>query len=153
MSLKLTNDVKTVIQKAVTLLNGAARRVFMASVVKQMDRGGQRLASVELGWNRDVIRKGLHELQSGIICVDAFNLRGRKRLEERLPSLEADIRAGEVRRQLLEAKGYPPDKVPSERTLRRKLSEMGYFPRRVAKSKPVRKIPETNAIFDQSTPD
>ena len=26
---------------------------------------------------------------------------------------------------------------------------MGYFPRRVAKSKPVRKIPETNAIFDQ----
>lgn len=92
MSLKLTNDVKAVIQKAVTLLNGAARRVFMASVVKQMDRGGQRLASVELGWNRDVIRKGLHELQSGIICVDAFNLRGRKRLEERLPSLEADIR-------------------------------------------------------------
>ena len=75
-----------------TLLNGVARRVFMASVVKQMDRGGQRLASVELGWNRDVIRKGLHELQSGIICVDAFNLRGRKRLEERLPSLEADIR-------------------------------------------------------------
>mgnify|MGYP003449360766 FL=1 len=54
-----------------------------------------------------------------------------------------------MRRQLLEAKGYPPDKVPSERTLRRKLSEMGYFPRRVAKSKPVRKIPETNAIFDQ----
>ena len=72
ISQKLTNDIKTVIQKAVTLLNGAARRVFMASVVKQMDRGGQRLASVELGWNRD--------------------LRGRKRLEERLPSLEADIR-------------------------------------------------------------
>lgn len=59
------------IQKAVALLNGAARRMFMASVVKQMDRGGQRLASVELGWNRDVIRKGLHELQSGIVCVDA----------------------------------------------------------------------------------
>ncbi len=56
MSLKLTNDVKTVIQKAVELLNGAARRVFMASVVKQMDRGGQRLASVELGWNRPIFR-------------------------------------------------------------------------------------------------
>src|SRR3989304_9290178 len=91
MSLKLTNDVKTVIRKAVALVNGAARRVFMASVVKQMDRGGQRLASVELGWNRDVIRKGLRELQSGVVCVDAFNLRGRKRLEERLPALEAVI--------------------------------------------------------------
>ena len=135
MSLKLTNDVKAVIQKAVALLNGAARRVLMASVVKQMDRGGQRLASVELGWNRDVIRKGLHELQSGIVCIDAFNLRGRKRLEERLPSLEADIReiaepksqtdptfrttqlyrrltAGEVRRQLLEVKVTHPTKFP-----------------------------------------
>ncbi|MDQ1272508.1 MAG: hypothetical protein QG591_1138, partial [Planctomycetota bacterium] len=48
-SQKLTNDIKTVIQKAVSLLNGSARRVFMASVVKQMDRGGQRLASVEIG--------------------------------------------------------------------------------------------------------
>jgi hypothetical protein len=172
MSLQLTDDVKTVIQNAVSLLKGAARRVFMASIVQQMDWGGQRLASVELGWNRDVIRKGLHELRSGITCVDAFNIRGRKRLELRLPYLEADIReiveprcqtdptfrttqvyrritAGEVRRQLLETKGYPLDEVPSERTLSRKLSEMGYFPRKVVKSKPVRKIPETNAIFDQ----
>ena len=57
MSLKLTNDVKTVIQKAVTLLNGAARRVFMASVVKQMDRGGQRLASVEIGRSSQVTKR------------------------------------------------------------------------------------------------
>src|SRR5208282_3083149 len=111
-------------------------------------------------------RKGIHELQNAVVCVDAFSARGRKRLEERNPCLESDLReiaepasetdptfrttrlyrrltAGEARRQLLEEKGYHPDQVPSERTLRRKLTEMGYHPRKVVKSKPVRKIKET----------
>ena len=172
MKLKLTDDVKGVIQSAVVLLKGAARRAFMASVVVQMGRGGQRLASVELGWNRGVVRKGLHELQSGFTCVDAFNMRGRKRCEAHHPCLENDLReiaeatcqtdptfhttrlyrrltGAEARRQLLEEKGYKPAQVPSERTLRRKLSEMGYYPRKVVKSKPVRKIKETDAIFAQ----
>jgi len=172
MKKTLTLEVKSIIQSGVDLLHGAHRRLFMASVVEQFGRGGQRLAETELGWNRDVIRKGLHELQSGIICVDAFNARGRKRLEERNPCLESDLReiadsasetdptfrttrlyrrltAIEARRQLLEEKGYHPDQVPSERTLRRKLTEMGFHPRKVVKSKPVRKIKETDAIFDQ----
>ena len=43
MKLKLTNEVKSVIQRAVELLkNGASRRTFMASVVLQMGHGGQR---------------------------------------------------------------------------------------------------------------
>lgn len=172
MTLQLTHEIKCVIQSAADLLRGAARRVYMASVVAQMGRGGQRRASEELGWNRDVIRKGQHELRGGIICADAFSSRGRKRLEDHLPNLDKDIReiaeaasqtdptfrttqlyrrltAGELRRQLLEEKGYLPDQVPSERTLRRKLTEKGFPPRRVAKSKPIRKIKQTDAIFDQ----
>jgi hypothetical protein len=172
MTLQLTDEIKRIIQSAADLLKGPARRVYMASVVAQMGRGGQRRASEELGWSRDVIRKGQHELRSGIICVDAFSLRGRKRLEDHLPNFDKDIReiakgasqtdptfrttqlyrrltAGELRRQLLEEKGYRPDQVPSERTLRRKLTEKWFPPRRVAKSKPIRKIKETDAIFDQ----
>jgi len=170
--LKLNDEIKSVVETAVCFLNGAARRLFMATVVIQMGRGGQRKSERELGWNRDVIRKGIHELRSGIICVDAFSARGRKRFEERQPGLEKDIRviceassqtdptfrttklyrrltAGEVRRQLLEEKGYGSDQVPSERSLRRKLTEMGFFPRKVIKSKPVRRIKETDAIFEQ----
>lgn len=172
MKLKLTEEVKCIIRKGVELLKGSPRRMFKASVVVQLGRGGQRLAEKELGWNRNVVHKGLHELKSGIVCVDAFNARGRKRLEERNPCLEHDLReiadatsqtdptfrttrlyrrltSGEARRQLVEDKGYPPDQVPSERSLRRKLSEMGFYPRKVVKSKPVRKIKETDAIFDQ----
>ena len=43
----------------------------MAQTVKEMGKGGQRRAEKELGWNRDLIRKGKRELESGIICVDA----------------------------------------------------------------------------------
>jgi hypothetical protein len=39
------------------------------------------------------IRKGMRELVTGMSCIDAFNLRGRKRAEEHLPNLLTDIRA------------------------------------------------------------
>jgi len=172
MALKLTKAVKKVLQTAVAALQGPARRLFIASVVTEMGRGGQRRAAAQLRWNRGVIRKGLHELRSGIICIDAFSARGRKRLRERQPDMEKDLRqiaeaasqtdptfrttrlyrrltAKEVQRQLLEEKSYRPEQVPSERTLRRQLTAMGYYPRQVAKSKPVRKIKETDAIFEQ----
>lgn len=172
MAIQLTKEISEVLKKAARLLTGPSRRVFIASVVAQMERGGQRQAEGKLGWNRDVIRKGMHELKSGIICLDAFNLRGRKRWEEKNPVLQNDIRkivestcqtdptfrttrlyrritAGEVRKQLLEKMNYLPGQVPSERSLRRKLTEMGYYPRKVVKSKPLRKIKETDAIFHQ----
>lgn len=172
MRLQLIDPVKSFIQSAHKALKGTGRRLFMASVVKQLERGGQREAEDKLGWNRGTIQKGMHELRSGFTCMDAFNQRGRKRWEWHVPTLERDIRkiadaacqtdptfrttqlyrrltGKEVRRQLLEEMGYSPDQVPSERTLRRKLTEMGYEPRKVAKSKPIRKIKETNAIFDQ----
>ena len=140
--------------------------MYMASVVLQMGKGRQRRAAEELGWNRGVIRKGQHELRSGIVCVDDFGSRGRKSFEDHQPNLNKDIReianaasqtyptfrttqlyrrltAGELRRQLLEEKGYHPDQVPSERTLCRMLTEKGFSPRKVAKSKPKRKIKET----------
>jgi hypothetical protein len=92
MTLQITDHVKTVIQHAHAALKGAARRVFMASVVKELGRGGQRKAEKVLGWNRVTIIKGMHELRSGITCSDAFNQRGRKPLEKHLPRLEEDIR-------------------------------------------------------------
>lgn len=172
MNLHLTDEVKNIILTAADLLNGAARRLFMGSVVAQMGRGGQRRAEAELGWNRGVISKGLHELRSGVTCLDDFASRGRKNWEEHHPELEQALReiadacsetdptfrttrlyrrltASEARRQLLEEKGFSPDQVPSERTLRRKMTALGFHPRKVIKSKPLRKIKETDAIFGQ----
>jgi hypothetical protein len=172
MKLELSPEVKRTIETGVALLKGSAKRLFMATLVSQLGRGGQRLASKELGWNRDLIRKGLHELRSGISCVDNFSARGRKRWEERNPELIKDIKeivdahcetdptfrttrlyrrltAGEVRRQLLEDKGYCVDQIPKERSMRDLLGALGFHPRKVVKSKPLKKIKETDAIFNQ----
>ena len=172
MSITFASESKRAWRELLTLLKGAARRIFMASIVKSVGRGGAALAERELGWNRVTINKGLRELESGITRVDATSTRGRKPLESALPNLTADLRAmgeascqtdptfattqlyrrltaGEARRRLIEEKSYAPDMVPSERSLRRKLTALGFKPRRVAKSKPLKKVPETDAIFDE----
>jgi hypothetical protein len=172
MKRELLPEIKHTIQAGVALLKGSSRRIFMASLVSQLGRGGQRLAEKELGWDRGLIRKGLHELRTGMTCVDDFSARGRKSWEERNPELIKDIKeivdahcetdptfrttrlyrrltANEVRRQLVEDKGYFPDQIPKERSMRDLLGALGFHPRKVVKSKPIKKIKETDAIFKQ----
>jgi len=157
--MELTDAMKGVLEAGACALKGSERRVFMARTVAALGTGGQRRAQRELGWNRGTIRKGARELRSGFACADAFHWRGRKRAEERAPSLMADIRgivegqsaadptfrtsrlytrlsAGEVRRQLIERKLYRDEDLPTERTIRTKLNDLGFHPRMVAKSKP-----------------
>ena len=89
----LTDDLKELFRSTAKALKGHARRVFMAKAVKWLGKGGQRRAEEELNWNRGTVRKGMHELESGFACVDAFSARGRKRAEDHLPNLLDDIKA------------------------------------------------------------
>jgi hypothetical protein len=89
----MSDEQKSLYQTTAQTLKGSERRMFMARVVKLLGKGGQRQAERELGWSGKVISKGRPELDSGLRCVDAFNARGRKRVEERLPNLLADIAA------------------------------------------------------------
>ena len=57
--------------------------------------------------------------------------------------------AAEVRRQLIEQKGYSDEALPSRQTINTKLRELDYYPRSIAKSQPKKKIPETDAIFER----
>nr|WP_321397433.1 hypothetical protein [uncultured Desulfobacter sp.] len=83
----ITPAVKCLLNKTKEKLKGTDKRQFMAHVVSLMGKGGQRKAEKELGWNRDTIRKGMKELQSGFVCIDNFSGRGRKPAEEKYPSL------------------------------------------------------------------
>jgi hypothetical protein len=49
----------------------------------------------------------------------------------------------------MEQKGYQDEELPSAETIRRRLNEMGYSLKRVVKAKPQKRIPETDAIFEQ----
>jgi transposase len=170
--IRLTDGVKALYIKTATKLKGSDRRQFMAEVVRGLGIGGQTLAERELGWNRRTIRKGMQELSSGEPIVDGYARSGRKRIEEKLPDLLADIQAlvdpqaqtdpsfkttrlysrlsvAEVRRQLIEQKGYEDEALPSVETLRRRLNALGYTVKRVVKAKPQKRIAETEAIFEQ----
>ncbi len=156
--MELVEEVKELLIQAGKALKGCERRLFMARTVRALGEGGQRLAEEELGWNRGTIRKGEHELESGIVCLDAFKQRGRKRSEERLPNLLKDLTAivdgqsqvdpqfrtsrlytrltaTEVRRQLIAHYDYD-DELPTAETIATKLNELGYYPKKVAKSQP-----------------
>lgn len=135
----------------------------MAGIVKELGKGGQRRAERELGWNRVTTRKGQHELETGFVCIDAFSARGRKRAEDHLPNLLTDIEdivdsqsqadpkfrtnrlytrlsASEVRRQLI-ARGYTDEQLPTVQTISIKLNQLGYFPKKVAKTLPQKRYP------------
>ena len=91
--MELTEEVKALLLNTAQELKGSARRMFMARTVQALGEGGQRLAERELNWNRGTIRKGMHEVKSGMVCVDAFTSRGRKRSEDHLPTLLNDLTA------------------------------------------------------------
>ena len=157
-----TDSIKTMLIETAKALKGSARRLFMARTVKELGAGGQQRAARELGWGRMTIRKGLRELDSGLACLDAFTLRGRKRAEDHLPNLLTDIHAlvdrqsqidpqfrtnrlytrltaAEVRRQLMTHKGYTDAELPTAETIGAKLNLLGYYPQKVAKSRPQKK--------------
>ena len=162
--MELTDSLKSLFIDTAESLKGSARRIFMARTVKELGKGGQRRAERELGWNRVTIRKGKHELESGIECIDAFSARGRKRAEDHLPNLLTDIEdivdsqsqadpkfrtnrlytrlsASEVRRQLIVRAGYTDEQLPTVQTISIKLNQLGYYPKKVAKSLPQKRSP------------
>ena len=164
MAMELTESLTGLFKATAQQLRGSARRLFMARTVRELGPGGQSVAERELGWNRETIRKGLHELSSGITCLDAFGLRGRKPAEAHLPHLLEDIRAlvdsqsqadpqfrsrrlytrlsaPEVRRQLIAQKGYTDDELPTAETIGVKLNTLGYTLKKVAKTHPQKRSP------------
>ena len=163
--MELTDSLIALFIDTAKTLKGSARRIFMARTVKELGPGGQRRAERALGWSRVTIRKGTHELESGLRCVDTFAARGRMRAEDHLPNLLTDITtivdrqsqpdpqfrtnrlytrlsAAEVRRQLIAHHGYTDDDLPTAETIGAKLNALGYYPTKVAKTQPQKQSPK-----------
>jgi hypothetical protein len=52
------------------------------------------------------------------------------------------ISAAEVRRQLIAQKGYTDADLPTAETIGAKLNALGYFPKKVAKTRPQKNSPK-----------
>jgi hypothetical protein len=161
----LTDSLKALVRDTAQTLKGSARRIFMARTVKELGPGGQRRAERELGWNRATIRKGTHEVASGLRCIDNCAARGRRRAEDHLPNLLHDsqaivdsqsqtdppfrtnrlytrLSAAEVRRQLIAQHGYSDTELPTTQTITTQRNALGSYPKQVAKSHPQKKSPK-----------
>lgn len=170
--MELTVELKRILVETADHLSGYERRHYIAKIVKEMCEGSPTRAEAEFGWNRKTVRKALAELAGKFCYIDQYQARGRKKAEEHLPKLLEDIgeivdeasqidatfqsmrlytrlSAKEVRKQLIEQKGYTDDELPCEETIRNKLNELGYHLKPVQKSRPLKKIAETDAIFAQ----
>src|SRR3954454_5870255 len=121
---------------------GSQKRLFMAKTVQAMGRGGQRWAEVHLGWCRDTVRKGVHELESEHLPRLLDDIRaiadGQSQADPKFQTkrLFTRISAAEVRRQLIATKGYTDEELPTQQTINTKMNLLGFSLSRVAKCRP-----------------
>ncbi len=156
-------------------MSGIDYREFVACVVKRLGYGGQYFAETVLGWNRGTIRKSLRDLESNHFVDRRHNNKGRSRYQNTLTDLEASIRAiiepssqadptfrstriytpltaRHVRKRLISQYGFQCKNLPSRRTLSTLLNKFGFTLKKVQKTKPLKKVPETDAIFNRIKP-
>jgi Rhodopirellula transposase DDE domain len=166
----LTKEVIASFKDAARKLTGPKRRAFEAQVTLDYLDGNIWKAEKIFGWSHKTVELGLNELRTGITCKDHFSARGNRKTEAKCPELEADIRAlaepesqadpkfqspflytrmtaKAMRQALIDHKDWTDKELPHVNTIGEILNRLGYKLRRVQKTKPLKKIKETDAIF------
>jgi hypothetical protein len=166
----LTKEVIASFKDAARKLTGPKRRAFEAQVTLDYLDGNVWKAETVFGWSHHTVALGLNELRTGITCLDNFSARGNRKTEAKFPELEADIRAlaepesqadpkfqspflytrmtaKAVRQALIDQKGWTDEELPHLNTIGEILNRLGIKLRPVQKTKPLKKIQETDAIF------
>jgi transposase len=159
MLAELTASMKETVRLAAQKLTGFQRRQFQAEMALKYCQGKARRAEEVFGWGREAVQTGLHELRTGIRCVEHFSARGRHKSEEQHPELVEEIHALVEPQSQADPKFQTPlaytritakavhdwlvahaakirRPVPAERTVYDILNRLGYRLRRVRKTKP-----------------
>ena len=123
------------------------------------------------GWNRKAVARGIRESETGVVSGPEKETRGRPTVELTHPELitnadrllgknsQADPKfqtetlftrmTGEsLRAALAESLSTPVSRLPVPRTLRRLMNRRGFSLKKVRKTIPQMKIPQTDAIFE-----
>jgi len=159
------------IRLAAEKMSGAQRRDFIAEMSLKYCNGNPRLTEKTFGWSRITISTGLGEKRTGLKCIGSQSIRcGNKRWEQKHPDI-AEFLFKTVENQsqqdatfltsiaytrltaqsaldaLIET-GYARDNLPASRTMSDILNRSDYRLRKVVKAKPLKKIKETDDIFE-----
>ena len=88
-----TPEAVELILRLIKLIPWPARRSAMGDVAASLLDGKPRLAQTVFGWNRHTVKVGIHEFQTGIVCINDITTRVKPRAEDKDPKLLADIQA------------------------------------------------------------
>lgn len=159
------------IRLAASQMSGRQRRAFMAEMALKYCGGSARQAERVFCWDRKAVACGLGERCTGIACLGAQPaFGGRPRWEVQHQEAAAALRAlAEAHAQQdptftstlaytrltaqaalagLREQGFSAAELPSPSAMAEILNRMGYRLRKVVKAKPQKKLPETDAIFE-----
>lgn len=76
---KLSSDILDSFKLAINLLTGYEKRKYVAELTLKYFDGSPYKIESKLGVRRCMVIKGLKERETGIRCLDAYQLRGRKK--------------------------------------------------------------------------
>lgn len=155
---------------AASHMTGATRRAFQAEMALKYCDGNARRAEAVFGWGRQNIEVGLAEKRTGIECLSLHAAcSGRRRWEEQYPEAAAALielalahaqqdptfrttvsytrLTAKTAMAGLRQQGLEEAVLPAPSTMAVILNRLGFRLRNVVKSKPLKKLPETDAIF------
>src|SRR5882724_10675855 len=155
---------------AASQMSGPTRRAFEAEMAVNYCGGNPLLAETLFGWGRQTVALVLAERRTGFRCLGAqAAFSGRKRWEEQHPQAAQALRhladthaqqdptfrtsltstrlTAQAALQALEEQGYSQAQLPAPSTMGEVLNSMAFSLGKVVKTKPQKKIKETDAIF------
>ncbi len=168
---KLVPEQIADIRLAASKMSGFQRREFTAEMSSKYCGANARLTEKIFCWSRTTVSTGLGEKRTGIVCIGSqASCCGNKPWEVKHPEIADFLRkiaeyesqqdptfqspiaftrltAKSALNALKEA-GFNDSDLPSPSSMAEILNRLGYRLRKVVKAKPLKKIKETDAIFD-----
>ncbi len=159
------------IRLAASKMTGATRRSFIADMTVKYCCSSPRQAETVFGWSKHTAATGLGEKRTGITCLGTQSAcSGRIRWEQKEPEIAEKLRklavghsqqdpsfrssimytrlTAKAALYALRKMGFAEERLPSQSSMAEILNRMGFRLRKVLKAKPLKKLKETDAIFE-----
>ena len=163
--------IRDTLRSVAACVTGSARRSIQAWAAQTYCHGSPRHTETVFGWNRQTVASGIRESESAAESGAEQETRGRPSLErthaelvthaDKLLGTQSQVdpkfqtetlytrMTGEsLRAALAVSLDIPISRLPAPRTLRRLMNRRGFSLKKVRKTIPQKKIPQTDAIFE-----
>ena len=81
----VSTQIVSLVERLVDLIEWPTRRQAMGDVAMSLLGGKSRVAESVFGWSRRAVDLGIHEHQSGILCINDISARVKPKTEDKHP--------------------------------------------------------------------